>query len=273
MSIILGYNSFMGTDFYSQQPYPVGQYFDLTLQGQVFDEVIIDKTIDIYMNQKSEWSINTYLLAKFQNNIEAGNVSLGGLEITHWKIRRRKITNLNFQELAIVPMGQDDNFYYLDKAPQSHVVYEYEVIPMSGDIEGEAFTTQIECKFDYWWITDGNESFPLWANIEVSDISTNIQRHIYDGFDQFPIVSYGTQKYQSGSITAYILDGNLETSKTYRDNLIAFLNNQKQKLLKNPEGDIWVVDTHTVNRKPHTELEVDLSSVSFEWTEIDKLNE
>ena len=42
----------MGTDFYSQQPYPVGQYFDLTLQGQVFDEVIIDKTIDIYMNQK-----------------------------------------------------------------------------------------------------------------------------------------------------------------------------------------------------------------------------
>lgn len=277
MPLIIGYDSFGICDFRSELPLAQGQNFDLTMQNVYYDEIVITGTTfaDIKDNTRPEWSIHTYLLAKFENDLEGGNVSLGGLEITHWKIRRRKITNLNFIDLDIVPTAQDGNFYYIDRTPVTSVIYEYEVIPLSGDIEGEAFTTQIECNYQHWWITDGEESYPLYANLEVSDITTNMPRHIYEGFDEFPIISYGTQRYQSGRITAWILDGNAETSKTYRENLIRFLNNKKPKHLKSPKGDVWIVDTHTVSHKYHLNLyrgdkEDDVCSVDFSWTEIAK---
>lgn len=277
MALILGYDSFGICDFRSELPSAIGQNFDLSMRNVYYDEVIITSTAfaDITDNTREEWSIHTYLLAKFQNDLESGNVSLGGLEITHWKIRRRKITSLNFMDLATVPTAQDGNFYYMDRTPVTSIIYEYEVIPMSGDIEGDAFTTQIQCDYQYWWITDNEESYPLFANLDVSDISTNVQRHVYEGFDEFPTISYGTQKYQSGVITTYIIDGNLDTSKTYRENLIKFINNKKPKTLKSPKGDIWIVDTHTESHKFHEGLyrgdkEDDVCSISFSWMEIHK---
>ena len=110
--------------------------------------------------------------------------------------------------------------YYLDYTGKSQVTYEYEVSPMSGDIEGEAFTATIKCILDYWWISDDTDIFPLFINLEVSGIDTNIQRHKYDTFDRFPKISYGNQKYQSGTITVMLLDTNLNYSKEYRDRFI-----------------------------------------------------
>lgn len=281
MAIIVGFDTIGDYDPKSELPSANGQSFDLSMRSVWYDEIVITSTLfaDITDNTRPEWTIRTYLLAKFQDNLEAGNIGLGGLPITGYKIRRRKISSLNFINLATVPVAQDGNFYYLDRSPVTSVTYEYEVIPMSGDIEGQAFTTQIKCDYKYWWIADDEESYPLFANLEVSDISSNIQRHVYtEGFDEFPTVSYGTQKYQSGTITAWIVDGNLETSKTYRDNLIRFLNNKKRKYLKSPKGDIWIVDTHSESHKFYEGLyrgdkEDDVISVTFSWTEVAKFED
>ena len=62
----------------------------------------------------------------------------------------------------------NNNFSYLDYTPRAGVTYEYTVTPMSGDIEGQPQTTQIEFKFNYWWLTDGIESYPFFANLEIS---------------------------------------------------------------------------------------------------------
>ena len=141
---------------------------------------------------------------------------------------------------------------------------------MSGDIEGLPHSVQIKVTFDYWWISDGDEAYPLFANLELSDIDTNIKRHVYEGFDEFPSVAYGKQKYQSGTITTILLDNFLQTNKNYRDKVETFINNKKKKYLKNPQGDIWIVDTHTPRRKIFTNVRQDLSSVTFDWMEIEK---
>lgn len=224
---------------------------------------------------KDVWQIDTYLLGKFQSNLEAGNVGLGGLPITDFRIKRRRIDSTRFIELGIIPKGTDDNFYYLDTTPRAGVVYEYEVSPMSNDIEGDTFSVQIGVKFDYWWLSnvDDGESYPFFANLEVSDINMNTQRHIYEGFNEFPTIAYGNQKYQSGTISAILLDSFLETSYNYRDKVEKFINNRKPKYLKSSQGDIWIVDTHSSRRKPFIELAENISSVTFDWTEINKVVE
>jgi len=243
----------------------------IEIKNCIIDEFFVSKnvtTVDLSPN-KNTWDINTIMLAKFLNNLEAGNVGLGGLPLTGFKIRRRDITTLNKKELDIINTTSTQDLYYLDKTGKSQVTYQYEISPMSGDIEGEAFTTTIKCELEYWWISDDTDIFPLFANIDVGDINTNIQRYSYDTFNKYPIISYGEQKYQSGIITTMLLDVNLQYSKNYRDKFDAFINNQKQKILRNPNGDIWVVDTHTSRRKMYTNLVEDISSYSFEWVEID----
>jgi hypothetical protein len=243
----------------------------IQLKNAIIDEVFISKNVNTVnlTSDKNIWDINTILLAKFLNNLEAGNVGLGGLTIDKFKIRRRDITTLNKKELAIINTTLTQDLYYLDKTGKSQITYEYEVSPMSGDIEGEPFSTTIKCNIDYWWISDDIDIFPLFANLEVSDINTNIQRYSYDTFNKYPIISYGEQKYQSGTITTMLLDVNLQSSKNYRDKFDTFINNQKQKILRNPNGDIWIIDTHTSRRQMYTNLVEDISNYSFEWVEVD----
>jgi hypothetical protein len=130
------------------------------------------------------------------------------------------------------------------------------------------------CKFDYWWLTDENESYPFFANLEVSDINNNMQRYVYEGFNEFPTISYGVGKYQSGTITAILMDNFLtvNTSVAYRDSVMKFINNKKPKYMKNPDGDIWMVDTRVSKYKIFTETVQNLSQVTFDWTEIAKVD-
>lgn len=221
---------------------------------------------------KKFWQIDSYLLAKFQNNLEGGNVDLGGLTIDNWKIRRRRIDSTQFKELGVVSTAIDDSFYYLDYTPRAGVTYEYTVTPMSGDIEGQPQTVQIEFNFDYWWLTDGIESYPFFLNLEVSDISTNQQRYVYEGFNEFPTVSYGNQQYQSGTITAILLDTFLETSYNYQKQVESFINNHKKKYMKNPNGDLFIVDTNSSKRKIYTELVENISAITFDWMEVAKID-
>ena len=244
----------------------------IELKNCVIDEINVSRnvtTVDLTSN-KTTWNIDTILLARFLNNLEGGNVGLGGLTIDKWRIRRRDITTLNKKELATINSTATQDLYYLDHTGKSQVTYEYEVSPMSGDIEGEAFTSTIKCILDYWWISDNTDVFPLFVNIEVSDIDTNIQRNKYNTFDQFPKISYGEQKYQSGVITVMLLDVNLNYSKEYRDRFETFINNKKHKTLRNPNGDIWIVDTFTPNRTILTHLIQDISNYSFNWEEVAK---
>lgn len=243
--------------------------YSAELKNVIVDDFYISK--DGVLTDKTEpiWTIDTYLLAKFEDgSLEAGNVINNNLEINNWRVRRRPINSIIYKELATIPISTEGNFYYLDYTGRSGVIYEYEITPMAGDIEGTPTTITVKCEFDYWWISDDTQSYPLYANIEISDITTNIQRHIYEGFDIFPTISYGNQKYQSGTITAMLFDGNLQASKEYRDLVEAFINNKKIKYLKSPKGDIWVVDTHSSKKKLETSYEDDICTITFDWCEV-----
>lgn len=270
-------------DFMVQSKLPTSstnQIYAVEAKNIIFDEIYIDKNGNITSTDKIDWQIETYLKAKFENDLEAGNIGLGGLTIDGWKIRRRRIDSTRFLDLATVSIGQDGNFYYLDTTPRTDITYEYDVIPMSGNIAGMAHIIQIKVFFDIWWLSDPEtgESYPLFVNLELSEINTNIQRHVYEGFDEFPRVVYGKQKYDSGTITIMLLDEFLETNKNYREKFKLFIDNQREKCLRNPHGDVWMIDTFSTRRTIHQNLyrgsePQDISTFTFDWMEIRKLDE
>jgi len=251
----------------------------LEIKNCILDEINVREStsgIDL-TSAKKEWQIDTFLLCKFLSNTEGGNVSLGGLTIDGWKIRKRRIDSTSIQELATIALGTDEDFSYLDPTVKPNVIYEYQVSPMSADIEGQPVTAQISVDFDYWWLSDAtgttNESYPFFAGInaglQVSDILVNKQRYVYDDtFNKYPIVSYGNQQYISGSITAALLDSFMEVSISYRKNVVDFINNGLPKILKNPDGDLWKVDTNSSSYNMLQGLSDPLSSITFSFMEI-----
>lgn len=247
----------------------------IELKNCIVDEIHLRENVyNINLSStKDDWQFDTFLLAKFQNSLEAGNISLGGLPIDGFRIRRRRIDTTKLQDLGIIPLNQEGQFYFVDTGVRSGVTYEYQVSPVSGNIEGQPILVQIAIDFDYWWISDAtyttNESYPIFANIEISDIVINKQRYTYeDTFNKYPIVSYGNQQYKSGTITALLIDSFMKISTEYRQKVIDFINNGKPKYLRTNEGDIWLVDTHTCSYKPFTNLIEPLSSITFSFMEV-----
>lgn len=229
---------------------------------------------------KKEWTYDTFLLAEFLGNLEAGNLSLGGLEIDSFRIRKRRVDSTVFQDLGILPYDDENDFKFIDTSVRPKISYEYQVSPLSNDIEGQPILVQITVDFDYWWLSDAtgttNESYPFFANIntgiEVSDISINKQRYVYDNtFNEFPVVSYGNQQYQSGTISALLCDAFMDISYNYRNLVLKFINNGKPKYLKNNLGDLWLVDTHTCNFKLYPQFSDPISTVNFSWMEVGKV--
>lgn len=256
----------------------------IEIKNCICDEVSIrESTSNIDLtNSKQSWQIDTILLAQFLSNLEAGNVSLGGLTIDKWKIKKRRVDSTNIQGLATLTLGVNENFSYIDTAIKPQILYEYQVLPMSGDIEGQPVTIQTSISFDYWWLSDAtgttNESYPFFAGInaglQVSDISVNKQRFVYDDtFNKYPIVSYGEQEYKSGTITAALIDIFMEVSVGYRNSVLKFINNGLPKILRNPDGDIWKVDTYTCAYNRLQELKEPVSTISFSFMEVGKVDE
>jgi hypothetical protein len=232
--------------------------------------------IDLTPNSKT-WQYDTFLLAKFLGDLECGNISLGGLPITNFKIIKRRVDSTVFQDLGTIPFdSENESFQFIDTSVRPKISYEYRVLPMSNDITGQPILVQITVDFDYWWLSDAtgttNESYPFFANLEVSDIQVNKQRYVYDNtFNEFPVVSYGNQQYQSATINAYLLDAFMDVSVAYRNAVIKFISNGKPKYLKNNLGDLWKVDTFINSYKMLTSLVEPVSTISFSFIEIEKV--
>jgi hypothetical protein len=263
LSLILGFDVVGNVPFKS--PLPISdsnQFYIVELQKVIVDEISIKKSGLTTDTTHQEWDLSTILIAKFLNNLEAGNIGMNGLEITGWKIRRRRVDNTSIQELTTIENQGD--LYYIDYTPSATITYEYEVVPMSGDIEGQPTTVTIKSEFERWFLTDNIETYSFYVNLDISDLPRNIQRYIYEGFNQYPIVSYGTLQYDSGTISALLMNDNLE----YRKKVLDFINNRKPKYLKNPSGDIWYVDTYDSKRRIMTDTIEQWSTISFDWIEI-----
>ncbi len=247
---------------------------NIEIKNCIIDEMHVRESINNIdlTPSKKEWQFDTFMLAKFLGNLESGNVSMGGLDITQWRVRKRRLDTTSIVELATIPLGLDQNFQYVDTAVRHNVTYEYIVSPMSGDIEGQPATVQITVSFEYWWISDDEESYPLFANLEVSDIIVNKQRHQYDTFDRFPIISYGNQKFKSGTINAMLLDAFSEISIAYRQKFEEFINNGKYKYLRNPYGEMWKIDTYNSGTSYYTNLVEPVAAVKFDFTEVEDVS-
>lgn len=200
------------------------------------------------------------------------------------KIKRRKVGTQVWTELLETSIaGQTGNVIvnYTDKyALGRNAAYQYCVAPTIDDIEQDTSMTIVNSRFDGAYLMDGNITYYVGLDPEVSDVTRNQSAGVETTLSgKYPVVFYGSEaNYYTGQFSGTIIKFNRQTdafdfegSIDYREKFIDWLTNKKPKVLKIFDGRGWLMNVNgnvTVSADEH----MDKVSISFGFVETGDLN-
>lgn len=257
---------------------PTGQLYRIEMQNCIIDEVKIDESIDIPNSpEKQEWELDTVFKAQFQNSLEAGNLDNKGMPIEFVIIKKRKKSDLTWSEIKKFAFNKTQKIYeFEDKYVETEEEYEYALLAVTSNIEGNYTISDIEARYDNVWLMDKDNSIKLAYNLQYEDIDdVQPSSDIETMGGKYPITAYpGELNYKRSGIQCLLvaeesMEGitNVRQEKLLRKNVISFLTNKKPKLLKDNAGLYMVVSVKDVKELPQNDLKGQYG-VSFNITEI-----
>jgi len=237
------------------------------------EEVDALRYIDTYT-----WSINTFILAEFNNTLVAGNIEGIVNPITTWEIYRKESTDTRYELLDSVDVLTESHIDYTARAYRN---YDYRLFAkndteISTPIDAETIFTD----WYHWSLTDVESGTVYLFDLDLVSDSISRSQDVtnYDSsFAKYTQTTYGQQDSISGGISATggTIDCNeadfLNYQREYLTQLGDLINNKKTKILKSRFGDAWVVRTDNFQFKYMDVIQRQLATISFTFRQVDDL--
>lgn len=232
------------------------------------------------------WDYNTIMDADFAGNISAGNVDFALSEITGFRIKRRVQGTFDWVTLVEFPVitAEDLKVSFNDNLNINQVNYEYALVPMLNEIEGDYITNTILSQFDGVFICDLETAYKFYAGVEYGNGSRVQKIGVFEPMGRVTpiVVSNALINYETGSVSGIVLPSDYgETGDTQniamvqeRRQLLDFLTNKKAKILKDWWGQAWlmvVIDSPTVSYL--TGSSMGIASVGFNYVTLGDPND
>lgn len=275
----LGYSTFL-----TPQQSPVSALYNkISLYGEgYFDKVHALSTsmtllelLAIDITTEISWDSNTIMLAEFNNNLNAGNLNLGG-NVQNWEVYRLAEDDPTLVKVATVA-GTEENF--IDYRVPPFDTYTYSVFGVTSTEISEPLTAlPVDVEFYNYFLIDEDTNtvyaFDLNAETGVYEFQQDLTS--YDTFNQYPTFSQGARNYFITDITALCgtvnCDGTFTQPPNYILTLKDFVMNGRSKIFKTRKGGVYRVYTsdfrtsvmeHGVKSQPMT--------VSFKITQLSEV--
>lgn len=277
-----GYNFLSDGNAIDPFPSSMENIGEATLENAIYDEFFITKDVESqYSTTKpTDWDIYTIVLALFQGNLDGGNIGGSIDQLDSIRIKRRKVGSFEWITIKEIPVNtvDDINFANEDLLAMNGERYEYAWIPVLNGIEGNYITAEIDSKFNGVFIADADTIYKFYSGVSYGSLQQNQQVGVFTLLNQqYPIyVANGQSNYQTGSFSGRTL-GNFEDTRELnrkemveqRDNLLKFLTNKKAKIIKDYNGNQWLV---FITGSPNVEFDNKwgngLMTVNFQWSEV-----
>lgn len=277
-------------------------YNKVTLYGeQICDYVCIkNEAIDTeaykqVSSEPSDWSENTLLLSKFNNDLVAGDpiFSEEG-SIVGYEIRRKKGSDSYTDYIGTIKSTDSsiNSKYIIDYLAESktdYIYYIYPSIKQDSAVISPFISNEVKTNWDYWSliVTDESEEenvlylsklFKFEFNLTTGDMSNNAVVTITQNFTSYPTIQYGTSNYWSNELTSlcgYISCGKHEYTES--PNIIKELKelttDTRRKFLKDPNGNVYEVKiTSPIIISEEDGTPQSIKSVKISWTETGKVS-
>ena len=184
-----------------------------------------------------------------------GTQPMAEIELPASKKKYTRLASVNNRLIAVgdsVLVGDSPYlFSFADYTASDNQEYEYALVPVVGGNEGNYVTVSALSQFDGVFLTDGTDIYKFYADVAYGNFQQTQKVNAHEPFGRkYPvIVSNAATNYMAGSMSGMVLAGNyLKTGKidrraiaNERDTLLKFLTNKKQKILKDWNGNIWMI--------------------------------
>ena len=279
--IFLGFNFLQ--DRYSWQPVPTNltNINIVKIENGIYDHFNITKDVDFpyITTYPTQWDLDTQLDADFNGSINAGNIDYIVTQISSIKVKRRKKGTFDWITLYDVPVDkvEDVNFVRYDYIARNETEYEYAIVPIIGNVEGEYSMNEIKSEFYGVFITDNKSSYKFKSDVSYNNMERVHLTASYEPYGgKYPIViSNGNINYDKGSTggSVIVFDGNEQLDrKATVERLEAiknFLGTPSAKILKDFNGNIWLVAINDNSSLTYySEVGMGFAKVDFNWSEI-----
>lgn len=288
MFILCGYDFCRDGNALNPSPLTRINYSSVKLENGIFTHwyTTRDVTSPYSSEEPTVWDYLTVMDANFNGNLAAGNIGYTLDQIEGIKIKRRKTTDYEWITINYIPvedLSQDLSFSFNDNTAQSGIEYEYAFVPILSEIEGNYITNTILSKFEGVFICDFDTIYKFYANVSYG-VNQRVQKvGVFEPFGkQYPvIVSNALINYETGTFSGMVLPNdylenhNLDSLNMVqeRKDLLDFLTNKKAKILKDWNGNIWlmiIVNSPSVSFERNSSMS--LANVSASWAEIGNYN-
>lgn len=278
---------FLGYDFlrdkYCWQPTPTDftNIDNIRIENGIYDHMNITKDVDFDYTTElpGQWNLQTQFDADFNGTITAGNVDYILAQISSIKVKRRVKGTFDWMTLFTVPISKvsDVDFVRYDYIAKNNETYEYAIVPVIGNTEGEYSINSIKSEFYGIFITDNKSSYKFLEGASYSGNERSNQTGIFEPYgSKYPVViKNGALSYDKGTLTGTVItfdanqeldrEGTIERLKAIEN----FLTEPTGKILKDFNGNIWLVSiTDNIPVTYYSEVGMGFAQVSFNWNEI-----
>ena len=278
---------FLGYDFlrdkYCWQPTPTDftNINNIRIENGIYDHMNITKDVDFDYTTElpGKWNLQTQFDADFNGTITAGNVDYILAQISSIKVKRRVKGTFDWITLFTVPISKvsDVDFVRYDYIAKNNETYEYAIVPVIGNIEGEYSINSIKSEFYGIFITDNKSSYKFLEGASYSGNERSNQTGIFEpyGSKYRVVIKNGALSYDKGTLTGTVItfdanqeldrEGTIERLKAIEN----FLTEPTGKILKDFNGNIWLVSiTDNIPVTYYSEVGMGFAQVSFNWNEI-----
>lgn len=278
----VGYNFFSDGDALNTAPSNIDNITNVKLTNAIFDHFNITRNTNTTVSTTipTQWDYDTVMDADFAGNIEAGNVDFLADQISAIKIKRRVQGTFNWLTLKTIPVNtvEDLTFVFNDLLNQNNVMYEYALVPIIEDVEGEYIINTVLSQFNGVFIGDAETIYKFLYEVEYGNNQRNQQIGVFQVLGkQYPVfVANGELSYESGSVTATILNEDFQKNGINRtaitqlkDAIKDFLTNRKAKILKDFNSNIWLcIVNSNIGVTYKSSYGMGIPVINFEWTEV-----
>lgn len=249
--------------------------------AQAFSKAYTVTEMDaIDINVATVWDVYTEYLAKFDNNLEVGNVA-GGESFVGYRFKRVNVSTGLTKTIAELVPKDTLTRTLKDSTTVNNTLYKYgiyvvnangeSVVQLSEEVQNNFFGSFLISQ-DSETIYHFNSGFG--TGLQLNEITQNTQQAIYENNDQFPIVANGVMNYASSGLTAFIEeydeDGCIIPINVDKVNALkGFITNGQTKIYKDYMKNIYLVTTNSFSRAIASNEGIQVyKSVSFQWVQV-----
>lgn len=273
--------SFASTSLQLESATPENPITGIDLSSSIVDEMYLTKDIIVDFDGRIpvDWTLNTHLHATFNGNAHAGNVDYTEEIVQKVKIKKRTRGDFAWKTFKEVEIRTKEDFnidiYDYYNPTDRHIDYAY--VAVIGGAESNTISTTVYSSFDSYFICEKDMCYPIILDT-TNQLTLNRQTTTVQPINRrYPItVVNGSTKYYSGSLTGTFIEQkdsgyDVQSGWKYRNIIDDFLSNGKPKILRDPEGNRWMISvTDHIQRNMNGHYQN--VSQTFSWVECGDVN-